>query len=604
MSVSLCMIVKNEEEMLGTCLESVKDIVDEMIIVDTGSEDATEEIAKSFGAKIFYYQWNNSFADARNYSLSKATGDWILIMDADDEFAKEDIPKLKEIIENPDSADIYYMKTVCFTGNTPDLGGAILNMNVRLIRNGLGCHFMGDIHEHPVAGKSNRPVLTADICFYHYGYMNQTVTSKDKRTRNRMLIEKEIEKEPDNPIMLFYLANEYFAERNFEKAYEIFHKSLAVCSPYSSLISKLYFRLILCSQFLGNAEEAISYADKVLAYFPNFTDAQLLKASILLKQNKTSQAIRAYNKCIRMGDPPPMLSNILGAGSFQPHLTLSELYFHMNFYDKAYYHCNQAMKLGSLNHSSFILMKNILTKRGYSSAYIARKLMQYAIPGGYGALMIASDLYYDCKEYDKAIKLLNKAEKFISKDQDAEQISYYKGKCYFYCREFAKAKACFRKITIQPQDQKAAYFIALCDYLKTSKINAFTMGRMKAEYHTVLANYKKLLEGKKCKPLEQDEQSSQSEVQAVFSFLDILLTMERFNEFQIALGLLKLIKCDKLPFMLAKLYFSHQQYEAAYTELLKVFARQETMDIPALDMMKQLILRLSLKQPQSESKLP
>ena len=103
MSLSLCMIVKNEENTLSRCLESVKDIVDEIIIVDTGSTDNTVEIAKSYGAKVFFYKWDNSFANARNYSLSKASKDWILIMDADDELVKEDKDKVALLINNKEN---------------------------------------------------------------------------------------------------------------------------------------------------------------------------------------------------------------------------------------------------------------------------------------------------------------------------------------------------------------------------------------------------------------------------------------------------------------------------------------------------------------------
>ena len=84
--ISLCMIVKNEEEYLPRCLENIKDIVDEIIIVDTGSTDKTVEIAKSYGAKVYYFKWNNNFSEARNVSLKYATKDWILILNVDDLF--------------------------------------------------------------------------------------------------------------------------------------------------------------------------------------------------------------------------------------------------------------------------------------------------------------------------------------------------------------------------------------------------------------------------------------------------------------------------------------------------------------------------------------
>ncbi|MDZ7260791.1 MAG: glycosyltransferase family 2 protein [candidate division KSB1 bacterium] len=82
-SLSLCMIVKNEEHYLAGCLESVKDLVDEMVIVDTGSQDRTKEIAAHYGARLFDYTWDDNFSEARNESLRQATGDWILYLDAD-----------------------------------------------------------------------------------------------------------------------------------------------------------------------------------------------------------------------------------------------------------------------------------------------------------------------------------------------------------------------------------------------------------------------------------------------------------------------------------------------------------------------------------------
>ncbi|RPI67925.1 MAG: glycosyltransferase family 2 protein, partial [Geobacteraceae bacterium] len=89
-SVSLCMIVKNEQSHLARCLRSVKPLVDEMIVVDTGSSDRTQDIAKIFGAKVFEFPWNNDFSKARNFSLSKAAGNWILVLDADETISVKD----------------------------------------------------------------------------------------------------------------------------------------------------------------------------------------------------------------------------------------------------------------------------------------------------------------------------------------------------------------------------------------------------------------------------------------------------------------------------------------------------------------------------------
>ena len=97
-TISACLIVKNEEKFLPQCLESIKNAVDEIIIVDTGSTDRTVEIAKSYGAKVYHHPWRNSFSEARNHSLSYATCDWILQIDADESLEQADIPLLHSLI--------------------------------------------------------------------------------------------------------------------------------------------------------------------------------------------------------------------------------------------------------------------------------------------------------------------------------------------------------------------------------------------------------------------------------------------------------------------------------------------------------------------------
>ncbi len=97
-TISLCMIVKNEEKYLERCLKSVEGVVDEIIIVDTGSTDQTTKISEKFGAKILEYQWNDDFSSARNYSLKNAKCDWILVLDADEELDSQSKDKLREAI--------------------------------------------------------------------------------------------------------------------------------------------------------------------------------------------------------------------------------------------------------------------------------------------------------------------------------------------------------------------------------------------------------------------------------------------------------------------------------------------------------------------------
>lgn len=99
--LSLCMVVKNEAQLLGSCLETLRDAVDEIVIVDTGSTDRTMPIAKRFGAQIISHQWDGSFGKARNLYIENAKGSWILVLDGDERIAKKDLPKLKALIKHP-----------------------------------------------------------------------------------------------------------------------------------------------------------------------------------------------------------------------------------------------------------------------------------------------------------------------------------------------------------------------------------------------------------------------------------------------------------------------------------------------------------------------
>ncbi|MEH7525214.1 glycosyltransferase family 2 protein, partial [Bacillus sp. JJ1503] len=139
-TISLCMIVKNEETYLRRCLESVKNQVDEIIIVDTGSTDSTIGIAEEFETSIFTYEWDKDFAAARNFSLEKAKSDYILVLDAD-EYLDEDT-NLQMVINEKKDFYIINLK------NYMDGGYITIHQAIRLFKNKMNLKYYGKIHEH------------------------------------------------------------------------------------------------------------------------------------------------------------------------------------------------------------------------------------------------------------------------------------------------------------------------------------------------------------------------------------------------------------------------------------------------------------------------
>ncbi len=140
-TISVCMIVKNEEETLERILLCVKEFADEINIVDTGSTDKTKEIAKKYTNKVYDYKWNNNFSDARNYSFSKATCDYIMWLDADDYITEQNIKKIKKLKESSENVDMYY----CYylTGKNLELS----YYRERIVKREKGYKWQGFVHE-------------------------------------------------------------------------------------------------------------------------------------------------------------------------------------------------------------------------------------------------------------------------------------------------------------------------------------------------------------------------------------------------------------------------------------------------------------------------
>ncbi len=290
------MIVKDEEKFLPTCLESVKDYVDEIIIVDTGSTDKTVEIAKGYNAKIFHHAWENSFGKARNYSLKYATCDWVLILDADEEVDKEDAHKLREAIKD-NSANVIYLPVI----SKPIRGkNTSIANSERIFKNHLDFHYEGIIHNNL---KYSGPTKKANIRIYHYGYNHDDEQMERKFIRTSTLLKEQIKNDPENPIPHHYLAISYLdRNRNDEcireameaiRLFELQNSNLQVRMLTYHTASVAFYR----KKDLTNAE---IYALKAISFYPDYVDAYSVLSSVYFLRKEYNKCIEASKKYLRL----------------------------------------------------------------------------------------------------------------------------------------------------------------------------------------------------------------------------------------------------------------------------------------------------------------
>jgi glycosyltransferase involved in cell wall biosynthesis len=252
-SLSICMIVKNEEKHLEQCLASIKSIASEIIIVDTGSTDGTIQIAKKFGARIFHYEWNDDFAAARNFALDKVTQAWTFILDADEKIAEKDILKIRQLLKEK---KVYNVETrnyiddkeverviVCNNAYEEDKGhfGWCSSAKIRLFPSDKRIRFKGKVHELVEESiiSLGLEVVNAQFQVLHFGYLKSKKV-KDVKDNIYVKLGKEKLKENENDIKaIFELAVQYTALNNYDEALILWRKALQLDPKNHEFLAKM-----------------------------------------------------------------------------------------------------------------------------------------------------------------------------------------------------------------------------------------------------------------------------------------------------------------------------------------------------------------------------
>jgi tetratricopeptide (TPR) repeat protein len=301
-SVSLCMIVKNEQGHLARCLRSVKPLVDEMIVVDTGSSDYTSDIARIFGAKIFDFTWENDFSKARNFSLSKAAGDWILVLDADETISIKDYEEFRRILKQSQSRSEAYRiqtrnysnqaNTVGFRSNRGELPeeegvGWYPSDKVRLFTNDPRIRFAHPVHElvEPSLEMLKIQVHSCSIAVHHYGTLqNDKILEKTKTYHE--LGRKKLKKGRISADAIKERAVQSVQLGKHAEALDLWRRFLRL-QPRSA---EAYVNMGTACWNLERYAEAAAFAEKALRLDPCMKEAKFNMAYALLLVGRAGEA--------------------------------------------------------------------------------------------------------------------------------------------------------------------------------------------------------------------------------------------------------------------------------------------------------------------------
>ncbi|MGG1632814.1 glycosyltransferase [Rossellomorea sp. NRS-1567] len=335
-SISLCMIVKNEEQVLSRCLDSVKDLVDEINIVDTGSGDGTVEIARAYTDRVYFFEWTGKFTDARNESFRHATKEYIIYLDADDVMLEEDRAKLKKLKNSldpaVDSVSMYYNAGVDEFGNV-----TLKYRRNRLVKRSRYYRWEGDCHNYlNVYGN----IINSDISITHMKIQHSV-------GRNLSIYEDKIARGDEfSPRDYFYYGNELRENGLYKQAIESYTKNIELKEGWVE--DKVYacINRADCYHYLNDSQGEMSSLFESLCYSKTPRPEMCSRVGYIFQcKGEYESAIYWYELATSHKEDPDKWSFTYPAYStWYPHLQLCVCYDRITNLEKAYEHNELARK--------------------------------------------------------------------------------------------------------------------------------------------------------------------------------------------------------------------------------------------------------------------
>jgi tetratricopeptide (TPR) repeat protein len=431
-TLSVCMIVRDEEKMLSQCLKSIQDVSDELIVVDTGCTDNTISIAKDFGAKVFHFKWCDDFAAARNESLKHATGDWIFQIDADEELLASSIAPLKEAMSN--SSCLAYV-IICDNGATcraerfVEVG--------RLFRNHPFVQYSRPYHEMVAPSVYNliardpswQLLYDRKIIIRHHGYEPSEMESRKKHERGLRIMESYVAEHQSDDYMLTKLAETYNAVKRHDEAAANFKKALTANPKNSDARKGLG---IACLE-RGMFDKAIVELNKAVGMNPKCADSHNNLGLAYWAKGLLNRAISEYTEALTLepdfGEAHYNLAMAYGASGLvddeiseykkaldinpdlaEAHSNLGAAYVDKGMLDEAIVEYTKALAINPRLVDAQVNLGMSYRQKGMPDNAIAVFEKAIAIDQGNGeAYFQLAAIYYSQRQYKLAVQHCNKA---------------------------------------------------------------------------------------------------------------------------------------------------------------------------------------------------
>lgn len=436
LKISACYIVKNEAKNLAKSIKSLKNQVNEIVVVDTGSTDNTIVVARKLGAKVYSFPWQDDFSKARNFALSKAKGEWLVLLDADEYFTAKTAGNIRQVIRQAQQADAILIQMVNYDVDKAEIQDYFYQL--RIVCNQQGLHYEGKIHEELKLseGKSMKffriPPEMLEI--YHTGYASSV--SRQKLERNLRLLQQAVDNGQSEADLARYFCDCYLGLGDMEKC--TYYGWLDVKKGRQSVNFGSRCHRVLMAYYGGrNDGESISkrrqLAEISTEQYPEVPDFWAEYSECLYQTGEYAQAIAAMEKALELmqdyhGMEPSMLVEMNMAPQLEDRLQVfrqaqanlinQEKSTIKTTEDK----CNGGIQMARLKNK---INKNRMKKRNNQAKQVLTSLKH------------DMQQFMEVEDYTAAMDVM--AEMAVKKQMDGE-IMYWGAQCYFFTGDFERAE--------------------------------------------------------------------------------------------------------------------------------------------------------------------
>ncbi|MHB8841653.1 MAG: tetratricopeptide repeat protein [Candidatus Aquicultor sp.] len=570
-TLSLVVIVKDDEDTIGRCLSSAKDVVDEIIVVDIGSTDRSIDIAKGFGAKIFFHERSGDLAQTRDVAASHAKCDWVMYLNADEELVSEDTLVVRELLEDSEREGFFFNQLNFVSEND-----SIIDLTFRLWRNR---------PEYRQSSTSTGPVLDmlhgsnlsagfARIRVNRYAYRGTAQDREEIGQDTLTILLKELARKPENTVARFNLGNVYIQRKDYEKALETYKKAFANLSSLDVVhASKLVRNLAICLKEIGRYREALKVLTDAKEAYQDYTDLFYIEGLIQVETGEYAAAIASFGMALEAGPSGRIYVSHPGVGGHVAAHQLAKAYLAIGDEKQAVSEYRRALEYNPRYSPALVELGSILMRREGPGGL--RQSLESCVDIRADEVLLALALVFSqAGHHEIGLEYL---DKMTGVTTDPSQTSLLRGQCLLNAKRYREAADTLGDIAASSRLYPSASMDrVVCNLLLGDYEGAYaTIDSLPEGVHDPIKElYRALtdtLSGRKVSIAIED---NREEMQRLA--VDLMRKLLELGETKIFKKAVKLL--DKLEvspgeasLFLGKIYYDVGQNDVAVEELIKAY---------------------------------